>query len=94
MKVFKVEVTHPYKKNGQTGVMEKKTVVREREQGSVTLPESTCPAIVSPEQWERVQTLGRVKEGRPTLDPEATLFRGHVHCACGRKMTCTTKLHE
>jgi site-specific DNA recombinase len=87
MQVYKLEVTHPYVKNPTTGIMEKRQRVREREE-PVTLPERTCPAIVSVEQWERVQAgvATRVKEGRPPLDAEEALFRGHVFCACGRKM--------
>jgi DNA invertase Pin-like site-specific DNA recombinase len=89
MTAYTQEVMHTYVKNGNTGIMEKHATRRMRQEGAIALPETTCPAIVSVELWDRVQAgvASRVKEGRPPLDENATLFRGHVYCACGTKMS-------
>jgi hypothetical protein len=80
---------YQHRKNKLSGFMEKKLVVSERDQSErIAVP---CPAIVPLDQWERVQAMlaNNKKEGRPPVDPEDAVMRGHVFCRCGRRMTLT-----
>jgi DNA invertase Pin-like site-specific DNA recombinase len=89
MDAYRRQVSWDYIKNPSTDIMEKKKVVTKRDETDPARIALECPAIVSVEQFQRVQlTLQshKRKEGRPPLDPEEAVMRGHVWCKCGRKM--------
>jgi DNA invertase Pin-like site-specific DNA recombinase len=83
MHVYTKKVTKEYVKNGDTGIVEKKRIVRSRDQSEHQ--SISCPAIISADQWARVQRV-TPKEGRPPLDPREAVLRGRVYCLCGSKM--------
>jgi Recombinase len=93
MEAYKRQSSHPFVKNPTTGIMKKRLVVTERDPSErIILSEDICPALVSVDQWERVQTIlqaKKPKEGRPLRDPDMAMMRGFVYCKCGRRMELT-----
>jgi DNA invertase Pin-like site-specific DNA recombinase len=90
MGAFVQVISHEYQKNQATGIMKKKRLVTTRDETDPARIALECPAIVSVEQWNRVHLVladnNKRREGRPPIDPEAAIMRGHVWCKCGRKM--------
>jgi hypothetical protein len=84
----------------ETGVTRKRRVMSLRAEDDptcVVLPETTCPALVSPELAAKVRA--RLQEnktewaGRPVADPLATLWRGMTVCGhCGGRLH-TAQMH-